>query len=90
MTKSKEAQIEKFKQAARELETDDNEKRFDERLGKIAEQKPAPKPKEKERRCFAIPLKKLRRDFQSPRCGRWRPCLRPHIIGLLASHVFKR
>ena len=38
-------QIDKFKQAARELETDDNEKRFDEKLGKIARQKPSdPKP----------------------------------------------
>jgi hypothetical protein len=33
-------QLDKFKQAARELETDDDEKRFDERLGKIAKQKP--------------------------------------------------
>ncbi|BCA01132.1 MULTISPECIES: hypothetical protein [Bradyrhizobium] len=38
-------QLEKFKQAARELETDDDEKRFDERLGKIARQKPAERPK---------------------------------------------
>lgn len=42
MPKHKETQLEKFKQAARELETDDNEKRFDERLGKIARQKPTP------------------------------------------------
>ena len=35
------AQLEKFKQAARELEADDDEKRFDERLGKIARQKPS-------------------------------------------------
>jgi len=28
-------QIDKFKEAARELETDNDEKRFDERLGKI-------------------------------------------------------
>jgi hypothetical protein len=33
-------QIEKFRKAARELETDDNEKRFNEKLGKIARQKP--------------------------------------------------
>jgi hypothetical protein len=39
-------QIDKFKQAARELETDDSEKRFNERLGKIAKQKPPP-PKKK-------------------------------------------
>lgn len=40
----KKSQIEKFKQAAREIETDDSEKRFNERLGKIAKQKPAAKP----------------------------------------------
>lgn len=39
------SQIEKFKQAARELETDDDEKRFDEKLGKIAKQKPTDPPK---------------------------------------------
>jgi hypothetical protein len=37
----------KFKQAARELETDDSEKRFNERLGKIARQKSAPPAQEK-------------------------------------------
>ena len=36
----KKSQIDKFKQAARELEADDNEKRFDEKLEKIARQKP--------------------------------------------------
>lgn len=40
MPKSK-SQIDKFKKAARDLEADDNEKRFNERLGKIAKQKPA-------------------------------------------------
>jgi hypothetical protein len=40
-------QIDKFKQAARELGTDDNEKRFNEKLGKIAKAKPAPPPKKK-------------------------------------------
>ncbi len=30
------SQADKFKQAARDLETDDDEKRFDETLGKIA------------------------------------------------------
>ena len=45
-TKTKQAQIDRFKQAARDLETDDNEKRFNEKLGKIARQKPkAPKTK---------------------------------------------
>jgi hypothetical protein len=33
-------QIDKFREAARELETDDDEKRFDERLGKIAKASP--------------------------------------------------
>jgi hypothetical protein len=36
----RQTQVEKFKQAARELGTDDSEKRFNERLGKIARQKP--------------------------------------------------
>jgi hypothetical protein len=34
-------QLAKFKQAARELGTDDSEKRFNEKLGKIARQKPS-------------------------------------------------
>jgi hypothetical protein len=47
---TKKAQIQKFKEAARELETDDNEKRFNERLGKIAKQKPpAPANKSKKK-----------------------------------------
>jgi hypothetical protein len=37
---SKKTQIQKFREAARELETDDSEKRFNERLGKIAKAKP--------------------------------------------------
>jgi hypothetical protein len=40
------SQTEKFRQAARDLETDDDEKRFDERLEKIARQKPAEPKKE--------------------------------------------
>jgi hypothetical protein len=44
MTKPKQTQLDKFKQAARELETDDDEKNFDEKLEKIARQKPASKP----------------------------------------------
>jgi len=39
-------QIGKFREAARQLETDDDEKRFDERLGKIAK---APQPKDKDK-----------------------------------------
>ena len=43
--KGSKSQIAKFKQAARELETDDSEKRFNEKLGKIAKAKPAESPK---------------------------------------------
>jgi hypothetical protein len=41
----KKSQIDKFKQAAREHETDDDENSFDEKLGKIVRQKPADQPK---------------------------------------------
>jgi hypothetical protein len=34
------SQIARFRAAARELETDDSEKRFNEKLGKIAKAKP--------------------------------------------------
>jgi len=34
--KNEKLQVDKFREAARQLETDDDEKRFDERLGKIA------------------------------------------------------
>jgi hypothetical protein len=40
MMPKRESQIDKFKAAARELETDDDEKRFDEKLEKIAKAKP--------------------------------------------------
>ncbi len=50
MPKRKETQIDKFKAAARDLGTDDNEKRFNEKLGKIARQKPAIKPTKKPKR----------------------------------------
>jgi hypothetical protein len=44
-TKTKQSQVAKFRAAARDLETDDDEKRFDERLGKIAKAKPkSPEP----------------------------------------------
>lgn len=36
-------QHEKFKEAARQLETDDDEERFEEKLKKLAKEKPAPK-----------------------------------------------
>lgn len=37
-------QLDKFKQAARDLECDDDEKRFDERMKKLVKQKPVEKP----------------------------------------------
>jgi hypothetical protein len=40
-------QVQKFKQAARDLEADDSEVAFNERLEKIARQKPADPPKSK-------------------------------------------
>ena len=42
----KKTQLGRFKEAARQLETDDNEERFNERLKKLAKQKPAPKDNE--------------------------------------------
>ena len=41
MTDTPQTQLDKFKQAARELETDDDEKRFDERVRKLVKHKPA-------------------------------------------------
>jgi len=38
------SQLDKFKQAARELETDDDPERFRERVGKIVKHKPVDKP----------------------------------------------
>jgi hypothetical protein len=38
------SQVEKFREAARDLETDDDEQRFDEQLEKIARQKPRKEP----------------------------------------------
>lgn len=37
-------QLEKFKEAARELETDDDSKRFEERVRKLVKHKPVEKP----------------------------------------------
>jgi hypothetical protein len=39
----KQSQTDKFKQAARELECDEDEARWDERLKKVAKQKPVEK-----------------------------------------------
>lgn len=38
------SQLEKFKEAARELETDDDPERFKEKLGKLVKHKPVEKP----------------------------------------------
>lgn len=38
----KKSQIDKFKKAARELECDEDEKRWEEKLRKVVKQKPAP------------------------------------------------
>ena len=42
--KPDESQLDKFKEAARELETDDDPKRFKERLAKVVKHKPVEKP----------------------------------------------
>ena len=39
------SQLDKFKEAARDLGTDDDPKRFDERLGKLVKHKPVEKSK---------------------------------------------
>jgi hypothetical protein len=44
MTNPKQSQLDKFKEAARDLECDDDEKRFDERLKKLVKHKPVEKP----------------------------------------------
>ena len=46
MTDQRQSQLDKFKQAARELEADENEAHWDERLKKIAKAKPAPEKQE--------------------------------------------
>ena len=49
MEKSKKlAQLDRFKEAARELETYDDEGRFNERLGKLVKKKPEDNQKDKE------------------------------------------
>lgn len=40
------SQLDKFKEAARELGADEDEKRWDERLKKVVKQKPVEKPSE--------------------------------------------
>jgi hypothetical protein len=46
MTDAKTSQLDKFKQAARELECDEDEARWDERLKKVAKVKPKPEKPE--------------------------------------------
>lgn len=46
MTKTSPSQIEKFKEAARQLECDDDEARFDERVRKLVKHKPVPEKPE--------------------------------------------
>lgn len=41
MTDEPKSQLDKFKEAARELECDDDEARFDERMKKLVEKKPS-------------------------------------------------
>jgi hypothetical protein len=43
MTDEPKSQLDKFKEAARELECDDDEARFDERVKKLVEKRPEPK-----------------------------------------------
>lgn len=46
MTGKSKSQFEKFKEAARELECDDDSERFKERLRKLVKQKPVPEKPE--------------------------------------------
>jgi hypothetical protein len=44
MTDKPQSQLDKFKEAARQLETDDDPERFKERVGKLVRHKPVEKP----------------------------------------------
>lgn len=46
MPDQKQSQLDKFKQAARDLETDDDPERFTERLGKLVKHRPVPEKPE--------------------------------------------
>ncbi len=48
MTTTKQSQLDKFKEAARQLETDDDDERFEERLKQIVRQKPDDKKPSKD------------------------------------------
>lgn len=43
MSNNEKSQIDKFKEAARQLEADDNDERFEDRLKQIVKQKPVDK-----------------------------------------------
>ena len=47
MTDERKTQLDKFKEAARELETDDDPNLFKERLAKVVKHKPVEKPARK-------------------------------------------
>ena len=44
MADTEKSQLDRFKEAARELEADDDEAKFNEKLGKLVKQKPDNKP----------------------------------------------
>ena len=44
MSEGNKPQLDKFREAARQLETDDDPERFKERLGKLVKHKPVEKP----------------------------------------------
>lgn len=48
MNNKKSSNADKFKEAARELECDEDEKAWEDKLRKVASQKPAPNPKPSE------------------------------------------
>lgn len=45
---AKQSQLDRFREAARELDTDDDEAKFTEKLGQLVKKKPTPAPKERE------------------------------------------
>lgn len=46
MANDEKPQLDKFKEAARDLETDNDPKRFDDRLGKLVKHKPVERPED--------------------------------------------
>lgn len=47
-TSKEKSQLDRFKEAARQLETDDDEAKFNEKLGKLVKQKPEKKSGQKD------------------------------------------